>query len=186
MSIFICNIWNGYAFGWVVLAIYQRILCGCFIVDCLFVYLIFVFCNIIFWNRADYNGKVTLERQNTLLEKSQGLVCLLVMLYLGMTGSFAKQDVRKTRVISFSNQSSSVVIRIVSECVNFFLLCSLLYLVTMSSWESRVEICLSRCFPCLNLPLCTGNYFLYDWADQAFMPYKTVVVKTVFSSRKKS
>lgn len=153
----------------------------------LFVYLTFVFCNIIFWNKADYNGKVTLERQNTL-EKSQGLVlvCLLVMLCLGMTGSFAKQDVRKTRVTSFSNQLSSVVIsRIVSECVNFFLLCYLLYLVTMSSWESRVEICLSRCFPCLHLPLCTGNYFLYDWADQAFMLYKTVVVKTVFSSRKK-
>ena len=120
------NIWNGYAFGWVVLGIYQRILCGCFIVDCLFVYLMFVFYNIIFWNKADYNGKVTLERQNTLLEKSQGLVCLLVMLYLGMTGSFAKQDVRKTRVTSFSNQSFSVVIsRIVSECVNFFLLCSI-------------------------------------------------------------
>lgn len=153
----------------------------------LFVYLTFVFCNIIFWNKADYSGKVTLERQNTLLEKSQGLVSLLVMLYLGMTGSFAKQDVRRTRVTSFSNQPSSVVIsRIVSECFNFFLPCYLLYLVTVGSWESHVEICLSGCFSCLHLPLCTGNYFLYDWADQAFVLHKTVVVTTVFSSRKKS
>lgn len=126
------NVWNGYALGWVVLAIYQRIFCDCFIVDCLFFYLTFVFCNIIFWNKADYNGKVTFERQNTLLEKSQGLVSLLVMFYLGMTSSFAKQDVRRTGVTSFSNQPSSVVIsRIVSECFNFFLPCYLLYLVTV-------------------------------------------------------